>query len=192
MVYTLGMEPSSSSPLAHTAARAGTLRRNRSAAVRRQQQQLAAVSARVKSHEKTHLAVLGGAAGSGISYNYVIGPEGGRYAVGGSIKVDLQPVPGNPEETLRKARQIRRAALAVGDPSGADMRVAAKAYRMEQQARQELAEERRAEREESRLERKRSESPGVRATAPHSVDVAQRYNRPEAAPRTGQMVNMLV
>jgi hypothetical protein len=55
--------------------------------------------------------------------------------------VDLEPVPGNPEETIRKARQVRRAALAPGDPSAADMKMAARAYRVEQDAKQELEQE---------------------------------------------------
>lgn len=93
---------------------------------------------RVKSHEQRHLAVLGGLAASGINYNYIIGPNGRRFAVGGSIAVDLEPVHGNPRATIDKAQRLRAAAFAVGDSSIADKRVAAKAYRMEQEAREEL------------------------------------------------------
>jgi hypothetical protein len=113
-----------------------------SSAENRIQTQLQSISSAVKAHEKTHLAVLGPAAAGPIQYSYVVGPGGERYAVGGSIKVDLKPVPGNPEETIRKARRIRMASYAVNSPSGADMRVAAEAYRIEIQAKRELAEER--------------------------------------------------
>jgi hypothetical protein len=61
---------------------------------------------------------------------------------GGSIKADLSPVPGDPRATLRKASAVRRAALTPGDPSAADMRVAADAYRLAAQAKEELREER--------------------------------------------------
>jgi hypothetical protein len=114
----------------------------KSAARSRIEAELQAISGRVKAHELAHMAVLGGAAASGIQYSYAVGPGGARYATGGSIAVDFSPVPGNPEATIRKARQIRRAALAPGDPSSADMRAAAKAYRMEKEAQKELEETR--------------------------------------------------
>jgi len=110
----------------------------KNAARSRIEAELQAISGRVKAHELAHMAVLGGAAASGIQYSYAIGPGGARYATGGSIAVDFSPVPGNPKATIRKARQIRRAALAPGDPSAADMRAAAKAYRMEKEAQKEL------------------------------------------------------
>jgi len=108
------------------------------AATNRVETALRSADIRVKSHEMAHLAVLGGAAAGGIEYRYAIGPDGTRYAVGGSVKVDTEPVPGNPEETLRKAKRIRAAALAPGEPSAADMRIAAEAYRMEVAARKEI------------------------------------------------------
>jgi hypothetical protein len=108
------------------------------AADRRVINQLQSASTRVKAHEQAHMAVLGGAAGGGIHYTYVRGPHGGRYAVAGSIDVDLEPVHGNPEATIKKAKQIWRAALAPANPSAADMKVAAEAQRMIRQARQEI------------------------------------------------------
>ncbi len=114
----------------------------KSAARSRIEAELQAISGRVKAHELAHMAVLGGAAASGIQYSYAVGPGGARYATGGSIAVDFSPVPGNPEATIRKARNIRRAALAPGNPSSADMRAAAKAYRMEKEAQKELEETR--------------------------------------------------
>ncbi len=125
--------------------KAQQVRMLQSGAENRIRTQLQSISGAVKAHEKTHLAVLGAAAAGPIQYSYLIGPGGERFAVGGSIKVDLKPVPGNPEETIRKARRIRLASYAVNSPSGADMRVAAEAYRMEVQAKRELAEEQAAE-----------------------------------------------
>lgn len=105
---------------------------------------LVAADGMVRSHEHAHMAVLGAYASSPISYTYVTLPDGSTYAVGGSIKVDLAPVPGDPEATIRKARAIMRAAQAVRSPSPADQRVAARAYQMEMQAQRELEEERKA------------------------------------------------
>jgi hypothetical protein len=75
---------------------------------------------------------------SGIRYSTVMGPGGRANAVGGSVGVDLNPVPGDPEATIRKARAIRRAAFGPANPSAADHRVAAEAYRMEMHAKAEL------------------------------------------------------
>jgi hypothetical protein len=109
---------------------------------------LQSVDAEVRAHERAHMAAADGYARGGPHYNYIIGPDGKLYAVGGSIQVDLSPVPGNPEATIRKARIIRRAAYAVMDPSSADMQVAARAYRMEMQAQRELERERSEKTEE--------------------------------------------
>jgi hypothetical protein len=50
----------------------------------------------------------------------------------------MSPVPGDPEATIRKARTLIQAAYAVGQPSAADLRVAAEAYEMEMQAQREM------------------------------------------------------
>lgn len=92
----------------------------------------------VRAHEGAHLRLLGGAAAGPVIYDTVSGPDGRSYAIAAKIKVDLSPVPGNPQASLRKARQVRLAALAPNDPSGPDMRVAAAAYRMEMVAKREL------------------------------------------------------
>ncbi len=105
----------------------------------RARKELAGIDQSVKAHEQAHLAVLGGYAAGPIRYDYLMAADGTRYAVGGSIKVDLTPVPGNPEETIRKAKAIQLSAFAPGASSGADLRVAAAAYRMEAEARAEIA-----------------------------------------------------
>jgi hypothetical protein len=107
---------------------------------RRAEAELRGVDTRVRAHEQTHLAAAGQYATSGAQYTYARGPNGQSYAVGGSVQIDLQPVPGNPEETLRKAEAILRAALSPGAPSAADVRVAAEAYRMAADARRQIQE----------------------------------------------------
>ncbi len=101
---------------------------------------LEAIDLEVRAHEAAHLAAAGTAAGGGATFDYVIGPNGERYAVGGSVRVMAQPVYGDPEATIRKAEAIIRAAYAVSLPSSADLRIAAEAYQMEMDAKRELAE----------------------------------------------------
>ena len=90
---------------------------------------------RVRAHEQAHVAAAGGLYRGGPTYQFEVGPDGKRYAVGGSVKIDTSGVPGDPEATARKAQQIRRAALAPMDPSSQDRRVAAEAGSMEREAR---------------------------------------------------------
>jgi len=97
------------------------------------------MSGSVRLHEEAHLAALGGAAGP-IVYSMVSGP-GGSYASGGSIAVDISPVPGDPAATMRKAEGIRLAAMAPSNPSVADVRTAAAAYQLEAAARREMAQD---------------------------------------------------
>jgi hypothetical protein len=59
------------------------------------------VDAAVRAHEHAHVNALGKGV---IVYDTLIGPDGTAYAVGGSVAVDLSPVPGDPEATIRKAR----------------------------------------------------------------------------------------
>ena len=92
----------------------------------------------VRSHERTHQLALGPYAASGVQLTTRRGADGESIAVGGRIKADLSSVPGDPRATLRKANAVRRAALAVGSPSAADMRVAAEAYRLARRASEEI------------------------------------------------------
>jgi hypothetical protein len=91
--------------------------------------------AEVRAHEHAHVAALGNGV---IHYDTVVGPDGNAYAVGGGVSVDLSPVPGDPEATVRKAKAAIQAAYAVGEPSAADMKVAAEAYQMEMAAQREI------------------------------------------------------
>ncbi len=96
----------------------------------------------VRTHEQAHRAASGGHAGA-ISLQFTQGPDGKRYAVEGSVPIDLSPVAGDPAATIRKMQQVQRAALAPAGPSGADRRLAAQARRAEQQARSELTAQKR-------------------------------------------------
>jgi hypothetical protein len=106
-------------------------------AEREQIQELAARDREVRAHEQAHAAVAGQYGGS-PTYSFVRGPDGVSYAVSGEVEIDTSPVPGDPEATLRKAQQLRRAANAPAEPSAQDGRVAAQAAQMEQEARVEL------------------------------------------------------
>lgn len=93
----------------------------------------------VKSHEQAHMSAGAGLVRGG-SFEYQVGPDNKRYAVGGEVSIDTSPGR-TPTETIAKARQIRAAALAPADPSTQDRRVAAAASQMELQAQQELAQQ---------------------------------------------------
>lgn len=103
---------------------------------------LRARDAEVRAHEMAHIMAGGRYIIRRAQFEYVLGPDGRLYAVGGDVVIDTSPVPGDPEATIRKAQAIRRAALAPSNPSGQDLRVAAEATRMEFEARMELARQR--------------------------------------------------
>ncbi|NLY76306.1 MAG: hypothetical protein GX075_13570 [Firmicutes bacterium] len=108
-------------------------------------QRLKQTDTAVRIHERQHVAAAGGYVKGGPIYNYITGPDGKRYAVGGRVSLDITSVPNNPEATIRKAQIIKRAALAPADPSAADRAVAANAEKMEQKARAQLQAEARKE-----------------------------------------------
>ncbi len=132
-----GASPASGRRRAHQ--RAAASGDGLTAAERQIVQQLAEIDRHVRAHEQAHLAVAGIYATGGPSFEYVVGPDGRRYAVGGDVTIDYSPVPGDPEATIRKAEIVQAAANAPADPSLQDRQVAAAAARMEQEARQELA-----------------------------------------------------
>jgi SprA-related family len=95
----------------------------------------------VRTHEQAHKTAGGRYAGA-IHLDYQVGPDGARYAVGGHVPIDVAPMKGDPEGTLRKMDIVIRAALAPADPSGADRQIAAQAAGQAAQARADLAKER--------------------------------------------------
>jgi len=108
-------------------------------------QQLRARDREVRAHEAAHVAAGREFIRSGPDYILQQGPDGRAYAVGGEVRLDTRPVTGNPEETLRKAEVVRRAALAPAEPSSQDVQVAAQAQAMAARARLDLAVLRREE-----------------------------------------------
>jgi len=89
----------------------------------------------VRIHEQAHAAAAGQYAIGGPIYHYEKGPDGRRYAIGGEVRLDTAPIPGEPEATIAKMQQIRAAAMAPADPSGQDQRVAEQARNIEALAR---------------------------------------------------------
>lgn len=110
---------------------------------RDEQQEVDKLQARdreVRAHEQAHVAAGGQYVRGGISYDYQRGPDGRNYAVGGHVNIDVSEAR-TPEATIVKMQQVKRAALAPAEPSGADRAVAAAAGQKEQQARAELLKE---------------------------------------------------
>lgn len=92
----------------------------------------------VRTHEQAHAAVGGQYAGS-PKYQYETGPDGRSYAVDGEVSIDISKE-SDPEDTIRKAQQVKAAALAPAEPSPADLRVANEATQLAAEARKEIAE----------------------------------------------------
>ena len=92
----------------------------------------------VRAHEQAHKAAAAPHAGP-VSYSYTTGPDGRRYAVAGEVPIDVSPVEGDPQATIQKMQQVRRAALSPAEPSATDRQVAARAQQQEREAQAELA-----------------------------------------------------
>ncbi len=87
----------------------------------------------VRTHEQAHLAAAGGYSTGGPSFTFQTGPDGNQYAIAGEVPIDTGKE-STPEQTIRKMRAIRRAALAPANPSAADRQIAAQAALLETQA----------------------------------------------------------
>lgn len=93
----------------------------------------------VRQEEKAHAAVAGDLAGP-ISYVYQKGPDGRRYAVGGSVPIKARSVSGDPQEAAWLGARVSAAAQAATNPSGADLAAARLGYGLQAQGeRQALA-----------------------------------------------------
>ena len=102
------------------------------------------IDTRVRAHEMAHLAVAGGYARGGASFQYRRGPDGRNYAVGGEVPIDVSEET-SPQTTINKMQTVKAAALAPADPSPQDRKVAAAAVATMSEARQELRLEKIAE-----------------------------------------------
>lgn len=103
--------------------------------------ELQAIDREVRAHEAAH-AAAGGAYAGRPSYEYVTGPDGIRYAVSGTVEIDVSTVPGDPAATIDKLEVVRRAANAPAQPSAQDRAVAAQAEVGIREAEADLREER--------------------------------------------------
>lgn len=100
-------------------------------------QKLQKRDAEVRAHEQAHLSNAGQYAAGGASFSYETGPNGKRYAVGGEVPIDLSKEK-DPQATLAKMTQVRRAALAPASPSAADRNIAARASMIAAEAMSEI------------------------------------------------------
>lgn len=89
--------------------------------------QLQQIDTQVRRHEMAHVAAGGRYITSGATFSYQKGPDGRNYAVGGEVGIDTSPIPGDPQATIQKMRQVKSAALAPTNPSSQDMKVASQA-----------------------------------------------------------------
>ncbi len=122
--------------------------------------ELKARDAEVRRHEQAH-ANAGGQYSGQPSYSYERGPDGGNYAVGGTTPIDISPVSGNPEATIRKMEVVKRAAMAPAEPSGQDRAVASRAQAEQMKARAEVAAEGREDAAEAKTEATGRSQPGL-------------------------------
>lgn len=81
----------------------------------------------VRRHEMAHVAAGGRYITSGANFSYERGPNGVNYAVGGEVSIDTSPIPGDPQATIQKMKQVKNAALAPANPSAQDLKVASNA-----------------------------------------------------------------
>ena len=130
----------------------------------------------VRSHEQAHLSAGAGHIVQGAQYTYQQGPNGVRYAVGGDVQIDVSPVPGDPEATIQKAEQIRKAALAPPQPSAQDRQVAAEAMQMKNEAQAEKLKAEAREQSESAPETEASQADHASGSA-KTPDEASASNR---------------
>ncbi len=98
----------------------------------------------IRDHEMAHVSAGGGLVQGGPSYQFVKGPDGRMYAVGGEVSIDATEE-SSPEKTIRKMQRVKAAALAPSMPSSQDRLVAASATKKIQVARMELARQMHAE-----------------------------------------------
>ena len=96
-------------------------------------ERLVARDREVRAHENAH-ARVGGQYASQPSYDYQVGPDGRRYAIGGEVAIDVAPVQDDPEATITKMEIVKAAALAPAEPSAADRQIAALADSQRMQA----------------------------------------------------------
>jgi hypothetical protein len=101
------------------------------------------------------------------------------YAVGGEVKIDTSRER-DPQDTIRKMQQVKRAALAPAQPSGQDRSVAARASQIEAEARIELLKQKEEATKEEKVKREEStdQTQAGKISTPHH----NAYNSSHADP----------
>jgi len=102
--------------------------------------QLQASDSKVRAHESAHLSAAAGIAAGGASFTYERGPDGRMYAVAGEVPISISEGK-DPQDILKKMRQVEAAAMAPADPSPQDHAVAASARSGELKALMDLQKE---------------------------------------------------
>ncbi len=99
--------------------------------------ELKKIDRQTRTHEQAHMSAGAGLVKGGPTFSFAKGPDGKQYAIGGEVHIDLSPVRDDPQATIRKMQQVKRAALAPADPSPQDHQAASRASQIESQARSE-------------------------------------------------------
>lgn len=139
----------------------------------------------VRAHEMAHVAAGGALVVRGAQFEYELGPDGQRYAVGGDVLIDTSPGR-TPQETLVKAQRIVATALAPADPSPQDYKVAAEANLMAAQARVEIAREAQEARETSSIPAGDDEDQVVMGAGSIGAGAGSAFANPAAAVPSSQ------
>lgn len=111
---------------------------------------LAAAEREVIAHERAHQSAGGAYTGS-ARFGYTKGPDGKDYVTSGEVSIQAPEIEMS-EKGLQVVEQVKRAALAPANPSGQDMRVAAKMEAVAIRIRAELAKRRYAAPDETTSE----------------------------------------
>ncbi len=93
----------------------------------------------VRAQIQAHLASAGKYSSGGVNYEFERGPDGQSYATRGEVNIDI-PEGKTPEENLRIAIQVERAATSSPRPTQADRTVSSAARRKAALARKEILE----------------------------------------------------
>ena len=105
----------------------------------------------IRMHEAAHYAAGAQYVRSSPKFRYKTGPDGKRYVDGGEVIIDGSK-PMTPEEAVKKAEILLRAALAPAKPSAPDRAAASRAKQMAREAEQEIAKRERAAEKEAQAQ----------------------------------------
>lgn len=130
-----------------------------------QQQEVNKLKARdleVKTHEQAHISAAAGLSTSAPTYEYQVGPDGKRYAIGGEVNISFVESK-DPEANITNAEKMKNAALAPAEPSGQDYSVARNADSIIAQAQKELSQQKTEESKTNNQTSDQTESLGTTA-----------------------------